>query len=147
MMKNLTLLFILFSFYACAQETKTYDLKEESTSFTSREVDRMAVYEGCEVYPTAQENVTCFSSMMNQKFIQLFNSKFDHTKLPKGVVKITYVIGKEGKLKEIKGQGVQELIPYALEVFDEINKDIIYQPAIKNGVPVDVKFSMPFRLQ
>lgn len=144
-MKKLTLLFILCSFFACAQESKTYELKEESTSYIPKEVDRMAVFEGCEFYPTAQENVTCFSSKMNQKFIQHFNSKFDVTKLPKGVVKITYVIGKEGKLKDFKGQGTQELIPYVLEVFEEINKDISFQAATKNGIPVDVKFAMPIR--
>lgn len=147
-MKNLTLLFILCSFFACAQETNTSELKEESPIvYLPKETDVMPVFDGCVLYPTVQENVNCFSAQMNNKFIEIFNSKFDHTKLPKGVVKITYVIGKEGKLKEIKGQGAEELIPYALEVFDEINKGIIYQPATKNGIPVDVKFSMPFRLQ
>lgn len=147
MIKKLTLILVFFSFFACAQNSSDNVLIEVPSVYTSREVDVMSVMEGCELFPTVQENVNCFSNQMNQKFIQIFNSKFDHNNLPKGVVKITYVIGKEGKLKDIKGQGAEGLIPYALEVFEEINKDISYQPATKNGVAVDVRFSMPFRLQ
>jgi len=147
-MKNLTLLFILSSFFACAQEVDKNELKDESAIvYSPKETDVMPVFDGCVLYSTVQENASCFSEQLNRKFTQIFNSKFDHSKLPKGVVKITYVIGKEGKLKDIKGQGAEELIPYVLEVFDEINKDILYQPATKNGIPVDVRFSMPFRLQ
>ena len=145
-MEKVTLLLVLLSFFACVQEKKTDELIEESTNYIPREVDRMAVFEGCELYPTVQENVTCFSNKMNQKFIERFNAKFDASKLPKGVVKVTYVIGKEGKLKDFKGQGTQELIPYVLEIFEEINKDISFQPGIKNGVSVDVKFVMPIKI-
>jgi len=144
-MKQLTLLFLCFAALSCAQETKTHELKAESITYTSKEVDQMAVFEGCDLYPTTQENVTCFSNKMNQIFIQFFKTKFDVTTLPKGVVKITYVIGKDGKLKDFKGQGNEELIPYALEVFEEINQTISFQPATKNGVSVDVKFAMPIK--
>jgi hypothetical protein len=146
-LKKLGLICLLFSIFACAQETKIYELKEDSTPYIPKEVDQMAVFEGCELYPIAQENVNCFSSKMNQKFTQLFNAKFDVPTLPKGVIKITYVIGKEGKLKDFKGQGTPELIPYVLDVLEEINKDISFQPATKNGVAVDVKFVMPIRNQ
>lgn len=145
-MKNISLILVFISIFSCAQEIKNEGIKNNSEVYTYNEIDEMAVLESCknEVQKEAVKN--CFSNYVNMRFTQIYNHKFSNTSKLTGVMKISYIIGKEGKLKEISGQGSQELLPLALEVMNEINQEIIYEPARRNSEKVDLKFAIPIRV-
>ncbi len=146
-MKKLTLIGLFLSVFSCGQHADSDVLKESTTAYSFREVDQMAVFEGCQPSLSSEELKNCFSSKMNTIFGQKMNEVLNSQKLPIGVVIIKYTIGSEGKLKDISGQGNEVILPVALSIFEEINQTISYQPALKNGIVVDVKYSMPVRIQ
>lgn len=147
MYKKLTLIVLLLSICSCGQQGENKELKEKSTTYTFREIDKMAVFDGCNSDTSLEDIKKCFSEKMNLLLVEKMKEKMQHYNLPNGVVLVNYTIGKEGKLKAISGQGNEVILPVVLSIFDEINQTISYQPALKNGVEVDLLFAMPVRIK
>lgn len=147
MYKKLSLIVLLLSICSSGQQVENKVLEEKSTMNTFQEIDKMAVFDGCNFDTSLEDVKHCFSEKMNLILLEKMKEKMQHYNLPNGAVRVNYTIGKEGKIKAISGQVNEVILPVVLSIFDEINQTISFQPTLKNDVEVDVLFAMPVRIQ
>jgi TonB family protein len=102
-------------------------------------VEEVPVFPGCE---NAEDKKVCFMENM-QKHIQT------HFKYPKeaqklglqGKVNVIFIVGVDGKIKDIRKRGPHEILEEETQrIIEELPQ---MQPGKSNGVPVEVPFSIP----
>ena len=139
-MKNhtsiLILIFLMFSFFTKAQTDSS--LNSPSDSLKDQKFDNEKIYSMVEQMPSFPGGEAELF-----RFLQDINyPKEARTKKVSGRIFVTFVVNKEGKLKDAKilrglGYGIDE------EVMRVINKMPDWIPGKQNGKNVSVQFNLP----
>ncbi len=142
------LLFSVFSTRAIAQEKESKKNQENFVSFAV--IDQIPTFEGCENL-TNEDPKTCFNQKMNEHIKKYFTYPEQAIKKNiQGKVVITFIIDKEGLIKDVSAKGVDE----NSVVFEAEAKKIVsllpkFTPGKHESKKVNVQYSLPltYRLQ
>jgi len=135
----LTIAFVLLSYIVFAQEVPDVPEPKKDSATVALEATNSAVF--VEQSPAFPGGDMAFYNFIGRNVAQPELVKlFGFT----GRIVVGFTVAKDGKLKDITtfsnaGLGYEE------EVFAAINKSPRWKNGIQNGIPVDVKFTLPFK--
>lgn len=141
-MKNLIILLLTLN--------SVHSFCQESDVFTARQVEKIAVFPGCEKFTSNEDLLNCFRENLNKQLEKNLNREIDYflsLRMENLITKIQFVISKDGEFKYIESLGGnQELSVKAVDVFNKSVKRIIVAPAyIENKKPVNLVFQLPVK--
>ncbi|MFA7686336.1 MAG: hypothetical protein WCY25_00565 [Moheibacter sp.] len=158
-MKKLLLFIVwIFPVLSFSQENKIWRspvpvppaIRPAPDKFTARQVDKMAVLKECEKVEESNKTQLqkCLADELKHKiydrFIE-FDQVADSLQLDKAVMKLQFVLGKDGKVGQVKTMsgGNIHLTGFVEKIFEEIKETIEFRPAQVDGQSVDLVFQLP----
>jgi len=117
--------------------------------YTTRNVEKVPVFPGCEGLSTNGERVKCMSEKLAKIIQRTFNGDFAADRGIEGIQRISvqFTIDKTGSVTDIMARAThQSLEKEAKRVMTKVPK---MQPGKQSNIPVDVIYSLPiiFRVQ
>lgn len=141
--------FLLISFFGNL-------LAQEASLFSSRQVEEMAVFPGCEnVNPSDKNEMnSCLSQKLSEhlsKELIGFDEVMQQSGLSSAIAKIQFVISKEGiiiDINEMKGSN-PVLAVAAVKALAKISEELppIRPAKLKNGTPVNIVYQLPVKFK
>lgn len=155
MKKILFFLFLvpLFSFvFSQVESPEISPSKTDSANFTARQVDKMAVFPGCESETEKVALVKCFQQRISELLVDKlsnFANEMERLNKEEAITRIQFVVDKNGKLIQIKALdgGTPELAAASSKAIEEIAAEIqpIRPATLEDGSPVNLVFQLPVK--
>lgn len=136
----------LLAFFAFSIHTFTFCQEV----YNPKNVDQFAIYPGCEV---ASDNLKCFDHQLNEDVSERL-SKIKMDKILQGsgeyFAKLNFVIDENGDFITVTSQGDETLARISTQILYKINREqnenaSKIKPALINGTPIKVNFSLSIR--
>lgn len=144
-MKKITFLLIAFFSISCFAQEETSLIDENSDTLTLEIVDVPPTSTNC-LGESKKEKSNCFDQKMNEHLRKHFKypNKAAEDNI-QGKVIVSFVINKEGKVVDIQTNGGHKLLQKeARRIIALLPKFI---PAVKNGKPVNIMYSIPINFK
>lgn len=158
-MKKLLLFAVwIFPVLSFSQENKIWrssvpvppEIRPTPDKFTARQIDKMAVLKECETVEESDKSQLqkCLAdelkSRISDRFTE-FDQVADSLQLDKAVMKLQFVLDKDGKVNQVQTMrgGNIHLAAFVEKIFEEIKETIEFQPAQVDGENVNLVFQLP----
>ena len=144
-MKKIIFLLIAFFSISCFAQEETSLIDENSGTLTIEIVDVPPTSTNC-LGESKKEKSNCFNQKMNEHLRKHFKypNKAAEDNI-QGKVIVSFVINKEGKVVDIQTNGGHKLLQKeARRIIALLPK---FTPAVKNGKPVNIMYSIPINFK
>lgn len=146
-MKKILFLLLTFFSISCFAQEEINIIDENSDILTLEIVDVPPTSTNC-VGESKKEKTNCFDQKMSEHLRKHF--KYPNKAAEEyiqGKVIVSFVINKEGKVVDIQTKGGHKLLQKEAKTIISLLSN--FTPAVKNGKPVNLTYSMPinFKLQ
>lgn len=144
-MKKLVFLLVTFFSISCFAQEKMSLIDENSDTLTPEIVDVPPTSTNC-LGESKKEKSNCFNQKMNEHLRKHFKypNKAAEDNI-QGKVIVSFVINKEGKVVDIQTNGGHKLLQKeARRIIALLPK---FTPAVKNGKPVNIMYSIPINFK
>lgn len=146
-MKKIVFLLITFFSISCFAQEETSLIDENSDNLTLEIVDVPPTSTNC-LGESKKEKSNCFDQKMNEHLRKHFKypNKAAEDNI-QGKVVVSFVINKLGKVVDIKTTGGHKILQKEAKRIISLLPN--FTPAVKNGKPVNIMYSIPinFKLQ
>lgn len=144
-MKKIIFLLIAFFSISCFAQEETSLIDENSDTLTLEIVDVPPTSSNC-LGESKKEKSNCFDQKMSEHLRKHFKypNKAAEDNI-QGKVIVSFVINKEGKVVDIQTNGGHKLLQKeARRIIALLPK---FTPAVKNGKPVNIMYSIPINFK